>query len=160
MKPEDISKLNAPGKYLVAQSEGEFRGAVLLCRLRIGATLPPGAIEVAEGQCVVGLSLKCTHMGCVLVPDTGSEPGTLPTDDGLLSCRCHSSCFDLANQGLPVIGPATDCLPSVRLCPTGDPNKVEISGWIQDRSVPYGVPYDKTSATAKEAPHVCPETLA
>lgn len=160
MKPEDISKLTTPGKYLVVQDNENFRGAVFLCRVRTGSIVPPGAIKVGEGQYVVGFSRKCTHLGCTLVPDPGSEPGDLPTNDGLLSCRCHSSCFDLTNQGLPVIGPATDCLPAVRLCPTADPNKVEITGWIQIGGVPYGVPYGETSATAKEAPHVCPETLA
>ena len=143
MKPVNISKLDTPGKYLVVQSDEDQPGVVFLCRVRIGSTLPPGAIKVGEGQCVVGFSRQCTHMGCWLVPDTGSKAGDLPTDDGLLSCRCHSSCFDLANQGLLVIGPATDFLPAVKLQRVSD-TEVEIGGWIRERNAPYGVPYGET----------------
>lgn len=96
---------------------------VFLCRLRIAGAQPPGAVQIAPNECVVGFARRCTHMGCRMLPDASaglSRP--LPTSDGLLRCPCHASCFDLRAAGLVVIGPATDWLPMLKLDPVPDPN--------------------------------------
>jgi Rieske Fe-S protein len=141
---EDISDLDTPGKYKIVHPNDSFTD-LFLCRLESNSKSPEGAVVLEDGQFIVGFSRKCTHMSCFLVPQHSGTAGELPTKDGLLSCKCHSSCFDLTNHGLPVIGPATDCLASVELEAGNNPNEVKIVRWIQDKSVPYGVPYGGTS---------------
>jgi Rieske Fe-S protein len=143
----DVSSLSEVGKYVVVRDGATF-GDVFLCRIHAPARQPRGAVDVGGGQYIVGFSRKCTHMSCYLVADnvpTGTA-ADLPTKDGLLSCNCHSSCFDLASDGLTVVGPATDALASVELKALDNPvTRVEIVRWQRDRSVPYGVPYGGTS---------------
>ena len=139
---EDITELDAPGKYKIVPDSDSFTD-LFLCRLESGSKVLDGAFVLPDGQFIVGFSRKCTHMSCYLVSEQTEES---PIKDGLLLCKCHSSCFDLTNRGLPVIGPATDCLASVELKAGGNPNEVEIIRWIQDKSVPYGIPYGGTTA--------------
>ncbi len=141
----DISDLDKVGKYKIVPESNSFTD-LFLCRLESNSKPPEGAVVLADGQFIVGFSRKCTHMSCYLVPQHSGTSGNLPTDDGLLSCKCHSSCFDLTNRGLPVIGPATDCLASVELKAGNTSDEVEIVRWIQDKSVPYGIPYGGTTA--------------
>jgi Rieske Fe-S protein len=47
-------------------------------------------------------SAICTHRGC-----------TVGYSDGNLSCPCHGSVFDPANDGAVVNGPATEPLPAI-----------------------------------------------
>src|SRR6266852_9654073 len=61
----------------------------LLCRLRFGGDLPPGAIQLTHDECVVAFGRRCTHMGCRLLGDPGGgATGQMPTSDGLLRCPC------------------------------------------------------------------------
>lgn len=140
----DISDIKEAGKYKIIPDTASFTD-LFLCCLESDSKPPDGAFVLPDGKFIVGFSRKCTHMSCYLVPQHSGAVGNLPTDDGLLSCKCHSSCFDLTNRGLPVIGPATDCLASVELKAGNTPEEVEIVRWIQDKSVPYGVPYGGTS---------------
>lgn len=120
-----IGELNDLGRYIVVKDSATHLD-VFLCRVQIKSVPPPGVIDRGGRQYIVGFSRKCTYLGCTLITEPAARVGELPTKDGLLFCRCHSSCFDLANQGLPVIGPATDCLAMIKLLPTPNPNEVEI----------------------------------
>lgn len=141
------------GKYVMVTNDEVFRD-VFVCRVKPLHGAPPGAVNMKDGTYIVGFSRKCSHMSCRLVADNSvvKVADELPTNDGLLSCRCHSSCFDLTNFGLPVIGPATDGIASVELKAVDDPvTQVEVIGWQRIRSMPYGVPYGGTSENPPES---------
>lgn len=150
----NVSSLNEIGKYLMVRGSDIFAD-VFLCRISSPVRLPLGAVDLGGGQCIVGFSRKCTHMSCHLVRDVAPDSsGDMLTRDGLISCRCHLSMFDLANNGLTVIGPATDELPSVELRPVDHPvTQVEIVRWQRGRSAPYGVPFGGTSQNPGESEH-------
>ena len=149
----NVASLDAVGKIMSAPS-ADFPD-VFLCRIRYEEELPEGAVEVGPdhpGECIVAFSRVCTHLACYLVEESDTE---LPLyEDGFVmcACKCHLSSFDLAKRGVPINAPATACLPQVRLlrqsADTTQPIKtVELSGWMDASSVPYGVPYGNTWAT-------------
>jgi Rieske Fe-S protein len=138
----DISSLRTSGEYIVLRDVPTDLDIFLV---RIDGAKKTGPLELQKEDGIVAYSRRCTHMSCYLVPVPSVSPGRLPTADGLLSCKCHFSCFDLKNSGLPVIGPATDCLAQMELKKV-DQTHVELVGWIKTKSVPYGAPYGQTSA--------------
>lgn len=124
---------------------------VVVSRLSFTTELPPGALKVAEDECVIAFSRKCTHMGCSLLPEAKGAALPLPNNSGLVRCPCHSSCFDVVQKGLVVGGPATEYLPIHELRPVFDPTSgqitaVELVGWHRWGSVGRGVPYGGTDA--------------
>jgi Rieske Fe-S protein len=138
----DISALRATGQYLVERDLSTGLD-MLLVRLKRGGCQLAGTADMENDDVIVAYSRRCTHMACYLAPVPKSPPGQI-ADDGLLHCPCHLSCFDLRNAGLPVIGPATDCLAQMGLRKV-DPDHVELTGWIQTKSAPYGLPYGGTT---------------
>jgi Rieske Fe-S protein len=123
-----------------------------LCRFRLQGQMPAEAVKVAPNEYVVGFGRRCTHMGCRLLSESAAGASrSLPMSDGLLRCACHTSCFDLFNSGLVVMGPATDWLPTLQLTAVPDPKigaitSVRIDGWNTTQSVPYGIPFGGTTA--------------
>ncbi len=148
----DISALNSPGKYITFYS-GSFPG-IFLCSLPVRGVVPTGALDTKKGFYIAAYSLKCTHLGCRIIGDsTPGQAGNLPTSDYLVTCPCHLSTFDLMRRALAVQGPATDFLAQVELRGLDDPlTQLELVGWIRTRSVPYGIPFGKTSKTSPEKP--------
>lgn len=130
------------GEYRLTKGSTRFPD-VLVCRLKSPDTPPPDAVDLGNGEYLVAYSRRCTHLGCSLAPTVDPGPGRLPLDGTLLRCPCHFSCFDLAQRGLAVAGPATDCLPQVAIRLEG--NDAELRDWVRRESVPYGVPYEGTS---------------
>lgn len=150
---ETIAGLDQAGHYRLVSST-TFPD-VILCRIRYTGELPVGSVKVADGECVVAFSRLCTHLGCHTAPDLPANGvGLLPMAPNeeaftsLVVCPCHFSCFDLGEEGLCVLGPATDCLPQVALRQSSEPKAVELVGWMIVKSVPYGVPYGGTSQKA------------
>ncbi len=148
----DVMSLDAVGKVLLVP-ETEMAN-VFLCRIRYDGNLPEGAVEIGSGhpdECIVAFSRVCTHLACYLVDDDDSQ---LPLyEDGFVmcACKCHLSSFDLAKRGVPINAPATACLPQVRLRRqpadvTQPIQSVELNGWMNEASVPYGVSYGETWA--------------
>jgi Rieske Fe-S protein len=70
----DVHRLTADGEWMVAPSAGPDDAPVLV--VRQSATL------------YVALSMQCTHMGCPIDPPV----------QGIMTCPCHGSQFDLAGQ--------------------------------------------------------------
>ncbi len=70
----DVSRLAADGDWLIAPWMGSDAAPVLVVRQSAGQYL--------------ALSMQCTHMGC---------PVNAPVQ-GVMTCPCHGSQFDLAGQ--------------------------------------------------------------
>ena len=77
----------------------------------MGATLDGVAVLVANvGGDYRSIGSECTHAGC------DRAEGELAREEGLVTCACHGSIFELAT-GEAVAGPAEDPVPvySVRI---------------------------------------------
>ncbi len=61
---------------------------------------------IGPGRDIVAYSMLCTHMGCPVLYDAGTQ---------VLKCPCHFSMFDPAVAGQMVCGQATANLPQVLL---------------------------------------------
>ncbi|MBC8365711.1 MAG: arsenate reductase (azurin) small subunit [Actinobacteria bacterium] len=73
----------------------------------------PAEHGIGPEEDLVAFSSLCTHMGC---PVTEFQ-----SDEGVLGpCPCHFTSFDLAHDGQPAIGQATQRLPRVLLRLDGD----------------------------------------
>ena len=117
---------------------------------------PERRIDPANLEWLVAFSNICTHMGCALVPAAKSSS----LEDTYLAgpCPCHMTMFDLSRGGMIVIGPATEALPQLSL-KLIEPAKtmVRIIDWIGDKSVPYGLPYGRTTITSIKIPERGPK---
>ena len=148
---EDVSGLDAVGDFKLVKGAPGFED-VFLCRLPIeGGALRPGTVRVSasDEDCIAAFSRLCTHMGCHLVRgDSGQLPVT--GERALCLCSCHLSSFDLGRSGVPVNAPASACLPQVELKRhpadvNSEIEEVELVAWMRGGSVPYGLPYGRTS---------------
>lgn len=155
----DISALDSVGKFLIlddANVHGPFLN-VFVVRVAVPNGVPQGAIDLGSGECLLAFSRVCTHMGCSIARvDSPGQVGTFPPlmpggqFSGVVVCPCHFTNFDLLRGGLPVIGPATDCLPQVEL-ERIDAIHARLKRWMRGRDVPFGVPYAGTSANPPES---------
>ena len=64
---------------------------------------------VGPGGDIVAFSYLCTHMGCPLVGQYNDEHKIMGP------CPCHFSTFDLRQNGMVVLGQATQNLPQITL---------------------------------------------
>jgi Rieske Fe-S protein len=93
--------------------EDEAEDAFLL---RIRAPVP-GAEPAPDGNgYFVAFVNSCTHMGCRIETIDYGLPAKLE-DEKLICgpCPCHGTSFDLARQGLVILGPATQNLPQLTI---------------------------------------------
>jgi Rieske Fe-S protein len=156
----DVSKLDVAGKFLVLNEpadHGPFTN-VFVTRAAYSTGVPVGAIDLGNRECLLAFSRLCTHMGCHLANvDAGTATGTFrrlsanAKFSSVIICPCHATNFDLLQRGLPVIGPATDCLPQVAL-ERVDTQRVRLTRWMRGHDVPYGVPFAGTSLNPPETP--------
>jgi nitrite reductase/ring-hydroxylating ferredoxin subunit len=110
-----------PSPVPIPSAAGKYKFLALhdavICRLSASGPVPPGAVPIDQDW-LVGYSRRCTHMGCKLFPALARDvEADLPGNGQLavIICPCHSTCFDLARQGMVVIGPATDWLPALKI---------------------------------------------
>ena len=110
-----------------------------------GLEIPPSSRTSPGGrEWVVAFSNACTHMGCDLISTKQSVDlqGTYLAGP----CPCHMTTFDLSRAGMTVMGPATEALPQLGLqWVSAEQTMVRVAGWLQDRDVPYGLPYGRTA---------------
>jgi Rieske Fe-S protein len=151
-----VDDLDRAGKYKL-NTDARFAD-VFVCRIRHAGAVPDGAVDLTGGECLVAFSRLCTHLGCHVaatpVPGSVGQLPTLPGEQDFSSvvlCPCHFSSFELARQGLVILGPATDCLPQIELR-RYDATQVELVRWMRHpkRSIPYGVPFGGTSNSPPE----------
>jgi len=71
--------------------------------VKLGAPVPDG---VGPDRDIVAYSALCTHMGCPVAFDSGTNT---------FKCGCHYSLFDAEKSGQMICGQATENLPRVRL---------------------------------------------
>ncbi len=71
--------------------------------IKTGSAVPGG---VGPQRDIVAFSALCTHMGCHVAYDPGTQT---------LKCPCHFSVFDPENGGQMVCGQATENLPQIEL---------------------------------------------
>ena len=71
--------------------------------VKLGAAVPGG---VGPDKDIVAYSTQCTHMGCPVTFDSGTNT---------FKCGCHFSMFDAEKAGEMICGQATENLPRVRL---------------------------------------------
>lgn len=108
-----------PGKPMLAYpfdtKSGKRRDETRLNKLVLvrlpDADMTPATRERAAGG-VVAYSAICTHQAC--------DVKTWLSKEKVLVCFCHSSKFDLFDDGKVVAGPANRALPSVALKLDGD----------------------------------------
>ena len=79
--------------------------------IKLGA---PASGGVGPDGDIVAFSYICTHMGCPLIGQYKDEHKILGP------CPCHFTTFDLRNNGMVVLGQATQNLPQVTLAVEGD----------------------------------------
>ena len=135
-----LKRLSKPGEaFLLKPPEGsESAGFVVwtVSRPSDHSQPHPGAI----GGFLSGYTNVCTHMGCLLASGNTQEPlrglryeqprGNSPESVVLGPCPCHGTTFDLARQGLVILGPATQNLPLLRiLIEQGADARVVAEGW-------------------------------
>jgi arsenite oxidase small subunit len=92
--------------------------------VRLGMRVPGG---VGPDGDVVAYSAMCTHMGCPVAFDSGTNT---------FKCGCHYSIFDAEKGGQMVCGQATENLPRVRLAfdaNSGAVSAVGVEGLIYGR---------------------------
>jgi arsenite oxidase small subunit len=92
--------------------------------VKLGSPVPGG---VGPGGDIVAYSALCTHMGCPVAFDTGTNT---------FKCGCHYSIFDAEKGGQMVCGQATEDLPRVRLvfdAGSGTITAVGVEGLIYGR---------------------------
>lgn len=80
-----------------------------------------GSIPLPDGSHVVAFASTCPHMGCTVNKVDTTNLVTNP-------CPCHGSTFDLAKNGLVILGPATQNLPQLEL--EIDSQDINVVGWI------------------------------
>ncbi|MCL1825729.1 MAG: arsenate reductase (azurin) small subunit [Betaproteobacteria bacterium] len=71
--------------------------------VKLGVPAPGG---VGPDKDIVAYSILCTHMGCPLAFDSGSNT---------FKCACHYSMYDAEKNGQMIIGQATEDQPRIRL---------------------------------------------
>jgi Rieske Fe-S protein len=154
----DIRSLATTGAYATLpaeQADTHSLSGLFICRLPgTGSIERTHAVPFPDSTDVVlAFSRNCTHLGCNLLRDAPLDhPGMLAEPQGVVRCPCHWSAFDLRRLGLAITGPATDALPQVSLRATGNPHEAELLGWVQERAIPYGVPFGVVSKAAPPAP--------
>lgn len=92
--------------------------------VKLGSRVPGG---VGPDGDIVAYSALCTHMGCPVAFDTGTNT---------FRCGCHYSIFDAEKGGQMVCGQATEDLPRVRLAfdaASGNITAVGVEGLIYGR---------------------------
>lgn len=71
--------------------------------VKLGTAAPGG---VGPNRDIVAFSMMCTHMGCPVAFDTGTNT---------FKCGCHYSMFDAEKGGQMIAGQATENLPRILL---------------------------------------------
>ncbi|MDR6392585.1 arsenate reductase (azurin) small subunit [Paraburkholderia phenoliruptrix] len=71
--------------------------------VKLGVEAPGG---VGPNRDIVAYSMMCTHMGCPVAFDSGTNT---------FKCGCHYSMFDAEKSGQMIAGQATENLPRIRL---------------------------------------------
>jgi len=71
--------------------------------VKLGAPAPGG---VGPNRDIVAFSTMCTHMGCPVAFDAGTNT---------FKCGCHFSMFDAEKNGQMIAGQATENLPRIHL---------------------------------------------
>ena len=71
--------------------------------VKLGTPVPGG---VGPDRDIVAYSTMCTHMGCPVAFDSGTNT---------FKCGCHYSMFDAEKSGQMICGQATENLPRIRL---------------------------------------------
>lgn len=66
----------------------------------------PAQGGVGPNRDIVAFSMMCTHMGCPVAFDSGTNT---------FKCGCHYSMFDAEKSGQMIAGQATENLPRIRL---------------------------------------------
>lgn len=89
---------------------GSRLNSLVLLKVDPNSLSPESRADAAAG--VVAYSALCTHAGC--------DVSTWIPGEGLLSCDCHGSEFDVKSSGKVTVGPATRALPPLALELTGD----------------------------------------
>jgi arsenite oxidase small subunit len=92
--------------------------------VKLGRPVPGG---VGPDRDIVAYSTLCTHMGCPVAFDSGTNT---------FKCGCHFSIFDAEKAGQMVCGQATEDLPRIRLefdQRSGTVNAVGVDGLIYGR---------------------------
>jgi arsenite oxidase small subunit len=87
----------------------------------------PVAGGVGPDRDIVAYSTLCTHMGCPVAYDSGTNT---------FKCGCHFSLFDAEKAGQMICGQATENLPRIRLdynAQTGALTAVGVDGLIYGR---------------------------
>lgn len=143
----EVSAVGVP--FIIDTGDDQF-GTVFAVRINRepaqgGLEIPPERrIDPANPEWLVAFSNICTHMGCAVLPPTKRSI----LEDTYLAgpCPCHMTMFDLSRGGMVIIGPATEALPqlSLKLIEPAQ-TMVRIDDWIRDKSVPYGLPYGRTT---------------
>jgi thiosulfate dehydrogenase [quinone] large subunit len=99
-KPSPVPSPTTPGRVLTTLERLPIGGAVGFIDPQLG---PAALLRPANDQ-VVAYSRRCTHEGCLVGYDQGTE---------ILVCPCHGAEFDPANHAEPIAGPAARPLPSI-----------------------------------------------
>lgn len=92
--------------------------------VKLGAPVPGG---VGPDKDIVAYSTMCTHMGCPVAFDSGTNT---------FKCGCHYSMFDAEKSGQMICGQATENLPRIRLdynAQTGAITATGIDGMLYGR---------------------------
>ncbi|ARL04425.1 arsenate reductase (azurin) small subunit [Burkholderia multivorans] len=92
--------------------------------VKLGVSAPGG---VGPNRDIVAYSMMCTHMGCPVAFDAGTNT---------FKCGCHYSMFDAEKSGQMIAGQATENLPRIRLNyddKTGRISAVGIDGMLYGR---------------------------
>lgn len=92
--------------------------------VKLGMRVPGG---VGPDGDIVAYSALCTHMGCPVAFDAGTNT---------FKCGCHFSIFDAEKSGQMVCGQATESLPRVKLAfdaKSGAVSAVGVEGLIYGR---------------------------
>lgn len=92
--------------------------------VKLGTAVPGG---VGPDRDIVAYSTLCTHMGCPVAYDSGTNT---------FKCGCHFSLFDAEKAGQMICGQATENLPRIRLdynAQSGAVTAVGVDGLIYGR---------------------------
>ena len=92
--------------------------------VKLGVAAPGG---VGPSRDIVAYSMMCTHMGCPVAFDSGTNT---------FKCGCHYSMFDAEKSGQMIAGQATENLPRIRLSydeKTGRISATGIDGMLYGR---------------------------
>jgi arsenite oxidase small subunit len=93
----------SPGEPFTFAYPGEGQSNFLL---KLGA---PAVGGVGPDEDIVAFSYLCTHMGCPLIGVYNDEHKIMGP------CPCHFTTFDLRQNGMVVLGQATQNLPQIAL---------------------------------------------